>query len=619
MHSPTRPRTVIRTKGRRCRSALLALGVLIPGFGLLASGALPSGGGAAGATTSTTSAPLLEFVNDDAGGRLWNDYDQTVNAQGSTITGRPSAVLNGSAVHAFARGANGDLVEFANDGANGRTWNAYDVTQLSSGPAIASDPAAILLSPTEIAVFAESVAGDLVEYLDTGATQSWVSTNVTNASGGSDVVGDPSPLVVGAALDVFARSANGHLLEFSGTPTGGPWTSADLTTVSGGPALAGDPDAVLYGTSSVHVYGQAMSGDLTEFVNDGADGRPWNAYDLTVGAAGPAVGGRPSAVVYGKTVHVYARATGGDLTEFVNDGAGGRLWNAYDLTRAADGPAIEGDPGAIRYGASSVHVYVQATSGDLIEFVNDGAGGRLWNSYDASKEVGGITVGGDPTPVVYGSTVHVYVAGPPPPPVIQQIVSLAQAADQNNAAVVETPPGSNCNPYTAYWGRGVTAGCAPGTSAEEWCADFASWVWAAAGIDTAGLDGWAYSFVAWGQNHTGAWLAGDDNDPQPGDAVVWGDLASTYASHVGIVVGVSQGMIDVVSGNAGPAIDAAGDVDAVWDSGYFDPTTSTADGYPIIGYVAPTGWSSLIAHASVLRSLTSSKLARDIANQDGGK
>jgi hypothetical protein len=608
----------LHSYGRAALVGAIAAPLLLGAFALVGAPA-PAGAQQAGTTGPM---PLQEFANDDAGGRLWNSYDQTAIAEGPEITGRPSPLISGSSVYVFVRAAGGDLTEFVNDGLNGRLWNAYDRTQTSGGPAIVGDPGALLLDPNETAVFAQASGGELVEFVNDGADgHSWNAYNLTQLTSGRTIAGDPAPLLVGSSIDVFGRAADGDLFEFSQpTAAGGSWSATDLSQVAGGQTIAGDPEGVLYGTSSLHVYATAASGDLIEFVNDGAGGRPWNAYNLTVAAAGPTVTGRPSPITYGTTVHVDVTASSGDLVEFDNDGANHRLWNSYDLTAAADGPTVVGDPSAVLSGGVSVHVYAQSSKGDLIEFVNDGAGGRLWNSYDQSQTVGGLQIGGDPGAAVYGTTVHVYVAGPPPPEQVQQIVSLAEQADQYNAAVLETPPGSNCNPYTFYFGRGSTTGCAPGTSAEEWCADFAEWVWASAGISTTGIDGWAYSFVDWGEAHTGAWQPGDANNPEPGDAVVWGDLSTTYAIHVGIVVGVSQGMIDVVAGNAGPPIDAAGDVDAVWDSGYFDPTTSTVGGYPIIGYVSPTSWTGISPQAkALLRPLSSSTLAHDIARQDGGR
>jgi Carbohydrate binding domain len=170
------------------------------------------------------------------------------------------------------------------------------------------------------------------------------------------------------------------------------------------------------------------------------------------------------------------------------------------------------------------------------------------------------------------------------------IASVAESQDQHQAAVVENPIGSNCNPYTFYFGRGSAVGdynetCARGTSSEEWCSDFSQWVWTVAGEDPSSVTGWAFSWVSWGQAN-GLFKPGATNDPVPGDAVVWGDMSSGYGQHVGIVVGVYDGMIDVVSGNSGPA-DAQGDVYSVWESGYFNPATSTIGPYPIVGYIAP--------------------------------
>jgi hypothetical protein len=608
----------VHSYGRAAVVAAFAVPLVLGAVTLVGPQA-PAGAVAVGTTGAM---PLQEFANDDAGGRLWNSYDQTAIAEGPDITGRPSPLISGSTVSVFVRAAGGDLTEFVNDGLNGRLWNAYDRTQTTGGPAIVGDPGALLLGPTETAVFAQASGGELVEFVNDGADgHSWNAYDLTQLTGGQTIAGDPAPLLVGSSIDVFGRAANGDLIEFSRpAASGGTWTATDLSQVAGGQTIGGDPQGVLYGTSSIHVYATTASGDLVEFVNDGAGGRSWNSYDLTVAADGPQVTGRPSPIAYGATVHVDVAASNGDLVEFDNDGTNHRLWNAYDLTVASGGPRVVGDPSAVRYGAISVHVYAESSKGDLVEFVNDDAGGRLWNSYDQSQTVGGLQISGDPSAAVYGASVHVYVPGPPPPEQVQQIVSLAEAADQNNAAVIEDPPGSNCNPYTFYFGRGSTTGCAPGTAAEEWCSDFADWVWASAGIGTSGIDGWAYSFVDWGQAHTGAWQPGDDNNPEPGDAVVWGDLSSTYAIHVGIVVGVSQGLIDVVAGNAGPPIDAAGDVDAVWDSGYFDPTTSTVGGYPIIGYVSPTSWTGISPQAKeLLRPLASGALTRDIALQDGGK
>ena len=42
------------------------------------------------------------------------------------------------------------------------------------------------------------------------------------------------------------------------------------------------------------------------------------------------------------------------------------------------------------------------------------------------------------------------------------------------------PPDSYCNRFSAYWHAG-TADCGNDNRSEEWCADFAAWVWKQAG------------------------------------------------------------------------------------------------------------------------------------------
>ncbi|MGH9044665.1 MAG: CHAP domain-containing protein [Acidimicrobiales bacterium] len=593
--------------------ALMLLAGACPLLGVLGP---PAPAAAATPGASPEPMPLQEFANTATGGRIWDAQDQSVTAAGPTILGRPAPVLFGTVEQVFAQGANGDLVQYAADGLGGRAWNAYDLTQLAGAPQIASDPAAIVVGGSSLYVFFQaSGTGDLTEVTNSGpAGQPWTTLDLS-ATSGTPITGDPSVVSEGGTLEVFAQSTSGHLIAFSGSGSGTlAWTSTDVTG-STGAGIEGSPGAIVFGSTSLHVYAQGWGGALTEFVNDGPQG-PWSAYNLTVDAAGPTISGQPDPIVYGATVHVYVNASG-QLFEVDNDDAGGRLWNAYDLSALGAGPTVTGDPTAVFWTKTIVDVFVQGASGDLFTYVNDDAGGRLWNAYDLTATSGGPSIGTDPTAIIEGGSISVFAGGPPAPGVIQSILHFAEIEDQHNYAVTENPPGSNCNIFSAYWGRGTTAGCAPGTSAEEWCSDFAQWVWAAAGIPTNGINGWSYTFVDWALDHPGAWKPGATNNPEPGDAVLWGDTSAAYAIHVGIVVGVSAGQIDVVSGNSGPPIDAAGDVDAVWETGYFDPSTSTDSGYPIIGYVSPTGWSefspSLRSHA-----LSPSQLAALIATQDGG-
>src|SRR5208282_2661390 len=53
-----------------------------------------------------------------------------------------------------------------------------------------------------------------------------------------------------------------------------------------------------------------------------------------------------------------------------------------------------------------------------------------------------------------------------------------------------------------------------GGSPEYWCADFALWVWAAAGVNTAGLTAGAGSFYVYGQNNATLDTAGTWRGPR---------------------------------------------------------------------------------------------------------
>lgn len=148
-------------------------------------------------------------------------------------------------------------------------------------------------------------------------------------------------------------------------------------------------------------------------------------------------------------------------------------------------------------------------------------------------------------------------AAPPPPPSTAfeaRIVTLAES----QLGYHTDPRDSYCNKFSAYWGAGTATGCGSGLRSEEWCADFAAWVWRRAGaqftygVTPGDVNAAAGSFYQWAVAH-GTWHpAGSGYTPQPGDVAVYGlDATTGSAAHVAIVTGDPPGSRgpDVVNGD----------------------------------------------------------------------
>ncbi len=138
-------------------------------------------------------------------------------------------------------------------------------------------------------------------------------------------------------------------------------------------------------------------------------------------------------------------------------------------------------------------------------------------------------------------------------PLRARIVAIAQGQVGYRTDPAET----YCNKFSASWNAGVDD-CGNSNLDEEWCADFAAWVWKQAGAQVAYelapgyLNGDSASFYVWGMDH-GTWHpVGSHYSPQPGDVAVYGlDSTAVTAVHVAIVTGVTgdEAAPDVVNGD----------------------------------------------------------------------
>jgi hypothetical protein len=172
-------------------------------------------------------------------------------------------------------------------------------------------------------------------------------------------------------------------------------------------------------------------------------------------------------------------------------------------------------------------------------------------------------------------------------PLRARIVAVAES----QLGYVTDPADSYCNKYSAYW-RAGSASCGNADLAEEWCADFAAWVWQRAGAAvtygySAGqIDGASASFYEWGLAHHTWHAAGSGYLPQPGDVAVYGlDTANVTAVHVAIVVGVVPGARGPIAVNGDGDLTGFSVVEVRADEYEADIHPS---GAPLSGYVAPT-------------------------------
>ena len=109
------------------------------------------------------------------------------------------------------------------------------------------------------------------------------------------------------------------------------------------------------------------------------------------------------------------------------------------------------------------------------------------------------------------------------------------------------PADTYCNRFSAYWHAGALD-CANSNRDEQWCADFAAWVWHKAGVQFVygqgpdDINAGSVSFYLWGLAHHLWHPVSSQYTPHPGDVAVYGlDLATMSAQHVAVVTSWASG------------------------------------------------------------------------------
>ncbi len=171
-------------------------------------------------------------------------------------------------------------------------------------------------------------------------------------------------------------------------------------------------------------------------------------------------------------------------------------------------------------------------------------------------------------------------------PLRARIVSIAES----QIGYASDPPDTYCNKYSAYWYSG-THDCGNANLDEQWCADFAAWVWQRAGAKVVyqytngDLNSSSASFYEWGAAH-GTWHpVGSHYTPQPGDVAVYGlDRAALVAVHVAVVIGYVPGSRGPIAVNGDGDLSGFSVVEVRADE--FDADVHPS-GAPLAGYVSP--------------------------------
>lgn len=345
---------------------------------------------------------LFEIVPDGANGRPWNPYDLTTVSSGPPILGNPAALNDDDRLHVYYRSTNDRLIEITDS--SGR-WASHDLSAAVGGQPITGDPDVEVVAGLPL-VYAAS-DGHLFEWRFDGA---WRANDVTQRSGAPAIAGRPAVAIVGSQPQVLARSTSGAMLLFV-RASDGSWTWWDLTSTTSAPSIAGSPDVVMV-NGSPQVFARTAQNHLILLVYgpDGTNWRwTWHDISVLVGRAGPI--SDPTAVLVDGAPRVYTVDTGGSLTETMYGRVGaGWGWTSWDLSTQAGTPPLANARPAVLRDNGTPHVFARSESNHLIDTVYDDGGGAgwQWRSYDITSASGGQTIGGAPSVIDSDLFMRVY-------------------------------------------------------------------------------------------------------------------------------------------------------------------------------------------------------------------
>ncbi|MEU6761844.1 CHAP domain-containing protein [Streptomyces sp. NPDC046853] len=179
-------------------------------------------------------------------------------------------------------------------------------------------------------------------------------------------------------------------------------------------------------------------------------------------------------------------------------------------------------------------------------------------------------------------------------PLRADIVKTATIEKNNPTHNREKPKG--CNFYSGYWKTSGDNICSTSTGgvkwrSNNWCADFARYVWKKSDAKTKKIDPWAGSFYRAAKAGTGTWHKRGSYVPKPGDVVLyeWGPGKPTLGTngwdidHVGVVVKYRKSgkKLTTIEGNTTKTSSGNG------REGVYQRDRHNTERGDVVGYVSP--------------------------------
>ncbi|MFE0106161.1 CHAP domain-containing protein [Streptomyces sp. NPDC059009] len=173
---------------------------------------------------------------------------------------------------------------------------------------------------------------------------------------------------------------------------------------------------------------------------------------------------------------------------------------------------------------------------------------------------------------------------------------VKKAVGEKNNAHHNREARKNCNFYSGYWKTSGDNICSTSTGgvkwrSNEWCADFARYVWKKSGAKTSKIDPFAGSFYRAAKAGTGKWHPRGSYTPKPGDAVVydWDGSSPSVGrngwdiDHVGLVVKYRKSgkKLTTIEGNTTKKASGGG------KEGVYERTRHNTKSGRVVGYISP--------------------------------